>query len=48
MSISEILGYGVLGILGLYLGARLITAAFYQSKQHYERTKHGTQNNTPR
>lgn len=30
---------GVAVILGLYLAARIVSAAFFKSKQHYEREK---------
>lgn len=39
MSFSEIAAYGFLGLLAVYLAARLISAAFYKSKSHYETTK---------
>lgn len=52
MSISSFVSWALVVLIGLgavYLAARLITAAFFQSKSDYERLKdHGrTQNSQP-
>jgi hypothetical protein len=39
MSFIEFLAGGVFGLAGIYVAARLVTAAFFQSKIDYERRK---------
>lgn len=39
MTFLEFCGYGLAGLVLLYLGARLISAAFFKSKQQYESEK---------
>jgi hypothetical protein len=39
-SVPEYLALGVAALFAVYLVARLITAAFFQSKQQYERQQH--------
>lgn len=45
----EILIGGLFGLLMVYLAARLISAAYFKSKQQYEqqRKDHGTQSKQP-
>lgn len=37
MSFSEYIATGMLVLLAVYMAARLATAAYFKSKQHYER-----------
>ena len=39
MSFTQILTSAFAGLLVVYLAARLISAAFFKSKQQYEQTK---------
>ena len=44
---GEIIGISILGLMAIYLVARLISAAVFKSKQQYEKEKrHGTQSNS--
>lgn len=38
-SIFDIIAWAGLAVFAVYLGARLITAAYFNSKHHYERRK---------
>ncbi len=42
-SFGEIIAYGFLGLVAIYLAARVISHAFFKSKQQYEaqRKNHG-------
>lgn len=39
MSFGEIIAYGGLALFAIYVAARLVSAAFFKSKQHYERQR---------
>lgn len=44
MNFWDGLAYGFLGVLGVYVVARLITAAYFRSRSDFERmVRHGTQ-----
>lgn len=39
MSIEQVLGIGVLVVVGIYIVARLVTHAYFKSRDDYERKK---------
>lgn len=39
MSFGEKMTYTLLGLVGIYIAARLISAAFFKSKQQFEQSK---------
>lgn len=39
MSISEVIFWGILSVLGIYIVVRLASAAYYRSKADYEKRK---------
>lgn len=39
MSFGEFIACGLLGLFAIYVAARLVTAAYFNSKQQHERRK---------